>query len=142
MTNTIISKEIVSKYLRAGADHVLLPNEMAGTMMAVAIMKPIMYKAIHAIYTGQNVALLGEIPVYKGSMLADRKVGEIDFRMHKLVLIGIQKTKRGSFEFNPDMDMIIEKGDILLVMGKKISINYFMESNCIGTSDKRFGSFV
>ncbi len=135
------NSEIVSKYQRAGADHILLPNEMAGTMMAVAITKPIMYKAIHAIFTGQNVALLGEIPIYKDSLLADKKIREIDFRLHKLVLIGIQKARSGSFEFNPDPETYIEKGDILLVMGKKISINYFLESNCVGSCDRRLDLF-
>jgi len=55
------SPKIVSKYERAGADHILLPNQVASTMMVFAVLKPIMYKAIHAIFTGQNVALLDEV---------------------------------------------------------------------------------
>ncbi len=124
------SQAIVSKYQRAGADHILLPHEAASTMMSVAILRPTMYKAIHAIFTGQNVALLDEVKVYEHSILNGRRVKEIDFRAYKLLLIGVQKADGDRFVFNPDGEMLLEKGDILLVMGHKMSIAYFRESSC------------
>ena len=124
------SQAIVSKYQRAGVDHILLPHEAASTMMSVAILRPTMYKAIHAIFTGQNVALLDEVKVYEHSVLNGRRVEEIDFRAYKLLLIGVQKAEGDRFVFNPDGDLLLEKGDILLVMGHKMSIAYFRESSC------------
>ena len=126
------SKELVSKYRRAGVDHILLPNETASVMMSVAILRPTMFKAIHAIFTGQNVARLEEIPVYPHSTLAGLRVGEIDFRSYKLVLIGVQRRRDGEFHFNPSDEFVLEEGDILLVMGHKASVNYFMEQSCGG----------
>jgi len=123
--------KIVSKYERAGADHVLLPNQVAGTMMVTAILKPIMYKAIHAIFTGQNVALLDEVRVLEHSSLAGQRVGAIDFRAYKLVLIGIQKAETKEFLFNPEDEVIVEIGDVLLVMGHKANITYFRENSCL-----------
>jgi len=125
------SPEIVSKYERAGADHVLLPNQAAGTMMVTAILKPTMYKAIHAIFTGQNVALLDEVRILEHSALAGQSVGSIDFRAYKLVLIGIQKTQTREFLFNPDEEVSVETGDVLLVMGHKANIAYFRENSCL-----------
>jgi voltage-gated potassium channel len=99
-------------------------------MMSVAILRPTMYKAIHAIFTGQNVALLDEVKVYEHSTLKGRQVGEIDFRAYKLLLIGVYKAESEHFFFNPDDDLLLETGDILLVMGHKMSIAYFRESSC------------
>ncbi len=124
------SPKIVSKYERAGADHVLLPNQVAGTMMVTAILKPIMYKAIHAIFTGQNVALLDEVKIRPHSHLIGVSVGSIDFRRYKLVLIGIYKVAQERFIFNPDWNMSLEEGDILLVMGHRANILYFLEQSC------------
>ncbi len=123
------SNKIVSKYERAGADHILLPNQVAGTMMVTAILKPTMYKAIYAIFTGQNVALLDEIRVLEHSYLINKRVDEINFKKYKLILVGIEKYLTKEFLFNPKDDVIIEKGDMLLLMGHKANLNYFHEKS-------------
>ncbi|ADV45975.1 potassium channel protein [Nitratifractor salsuginis] len=129
------SPKIVSKYERAGADHVLLPNQVAGTMMVTAILKPVMYRAIHAIFTGQNVALLDEVKIHSHSNLIGATLGSIDFKTYKLVLIGVHKAKEERFIFNPEDSVILEEGDVLLVMGHKANIAYFLERSC--TEGKR-----
>ncbi len=121
------SSEIVSKYERAGADHILLPNEAASIMMAIAILRPTMYNAIDAIFTGKNVALLDEIMVREDGILVGKKVKDLDFKYYKLVLIGIQKSKENRFIFNPDLFIELDIDDILLVMGDERSISYFKE---------------
>ena len=123
-------ESIVNKYQRAGADHILLPNETASTMMAVAIMRPTMYKAIDAILTGKNKAILDEVIIHSHSSILGSRVGDIDFRAFRLVLIGIHKRKNDKFIFNPSPDNILEHRDILLVMGDKRSLGYFKEINC------------
>ncbi|HFC03590.1 MAG TPA: potassium channel protein, partial [Nitratifractor salsuginis] len=90
-----------------------------------------MYKAIHAIFTGQNVALLDEVRVLEHSSLAGQRVGAIDFRAYKLVLIGIQKAETKEFLFNPEDEVVVETGDVLLVMGHKANIAYFRENSCL-----------
>ena len=126
------SPAVVKKYERAGADHILLPNEMASKMMSVAILHPVMYRAIHEIFTGGKVAMLDEIIVHEHTTLKDKRVGDIDFRRYRLVLIGVQREKDDEFIFNPDNDLILRLGDTLLIMGHKMSISYFKEKNCEG----------
>ena len=123
-------ESIVNKYKRAGADHVLLPNETASTMMSVAITRPTMYKAIDAILTGKNKAILDEVLIHSQSNLIGQRLKDIRFRDYKLVLIGIQKNSTMKFIFNPSPDTLIEHKDILLIMGDKRSIQYFKELNC------------
>ncbi|WP_456433443.1 NAD-binding protein [Nitratifractor sp.] len=125
------SPAIVRKYERAGADHVLLPNQVAATMMVTAILKPTMYKAIHAIFTAQNVALLDEIRIHEHNALIGKRAGEVDFRGFRLILLGILKSSDGTFLFNPGDDVVIEEGDVLLVMGHRANIEYFRESSCL-----------
>ena len=123
-------ESIVNKYKRAGADHVLLPNETASTMMSVAITRPTMYKAIDAILTGKNKAILDEVLIHGYSNLIGQHIKDIGFRHFKLVLIGIQKNSNMEFIFNPSPDILIEHKDVLLIMGDKRSIQYFKEVNC------------
>jgi voltage-gated potassium channel len=119
--------DLLSKYRRAGADHVLLPNESASTMMVTAVTRPTMYKAIHAIFTGQHAARLDEVPIYSGMAVEGKQIRQIDFRRHKLALIGLHKGIAGTFIFNPDEATTLEVGDTLLVMGHRMSTNYFKE---------------
>jgi len=116
---------IVSKFEYAGADHLLMPNQVVNTMIRTAITQPTMYKAIHAILTGKSVARIDEIHVHEKHSLVNQSVAELDFRKNKLLFIGIER--KGKFIFNPPPSEQIESYDILLVMGRQISLDYFRE---------------
>ncbi len=116
---------IVSKFEYAGADHLLMPNQVVNTMIRTAITQPTMYKAIHAILTGKSVARIDEIHVHEKHSLAGKSVAELDFKKNKLLFIGIER--EGEFIFNPPPSEQIESYDILLVMGQQISLDYFKE---------------
>ena len=121
------SVDMIKKYERAGADHILLPNEVASRMMMSAILRPRVYEAIHGILTGDEKALLDEIDISRHSKLIGRKVKDIDFRGFRLLFIGINKGDSGEFIFNPDREVELRMGDTLLVMGHRINIEYFRE---------------
>jgi voltage-gated potassium channel len=114
---------IISKFEYAGADHLLMPNRVVNTMVRTAISQPTMYKAVHAILTGKNVARIDEIHVYEFSSMVGKSIKELDFRTNKLLFIGIQR--KGEFMFNPSASEQVQSYDILLVMGRQISLNYF-----------------
>ena len=114
---------IVSKFEYAGADHLLMPNQVVNTMIRTAITQPTMYKAIHAILTGKSVARIDEMHVHEEHSLVGKSVGELDFKVNKLLFIGLQRN--GEFLFNPSATEVIQSYDILLLMGRKISLEYF-----------------
>ena len=116
---------IVSKFEYAGADHLLMPNQVVNTMIRTAITQPTMYKAIHAILTGKSVARIDEIHVHERHSLVGKSVAELDFKSNKLLFIGIERL--GEFLFNPPPSEQIQSYDILLVMGRQISLDYFRE---------------
>jgi voltage-gated potassium channel len=114
---------IVSKFKYAGADHLLMPNEVVNTMIRTAITQPTMYKAIHAILTGKSLARIDEIHVHEADALVGKSISDLDFKVNKLLFIGLQRN--GEFLFNPPSTEIIQNHDIMLLMGRKISLEYF-----------------
>ncbi len=120
-----VDSNMKKKFELAGVDHVLMPNEVANTMLITAITQPVMYNGIHAILTGKDVANMDEITLIEGNQLIGKQREEIDFKDHKLLLVGIQRGERGSFIFNPKPDMLFQENDILLLMGLEVSIEYF-----------------
>ncbi|MEY3090361.1 MAG: hypothetical protein RL113_677 [Pseudomonadota bacterium] len=117
------SESMVSKFQHAGADHILQPNTVAHTMIHTAITKPAMYKAIHAILTGKNIARIDELYVYEYDSIAGKTIQELGFKSFKLLFIGIERG--GSFMFNPPQTESLRPHDVLLVMGRQISLDYF-----------------
>lgn len=117
------SSMMEKKFKIAGADNVIIPNIAANTMLLTAINNPIMYSAMHSLLAGKNAAYLDEIRVFGYDNIVGKRIENITFKEHKLLLIGL---KRGDeFIFNPNKEMILNSDDILLVMGLKISIEYF-----------------
>ena len=113
----------INKFKYAGADELLTPNIVANTMIYAAITQPTMYKAIHAILTGKSIANIDEIYVHKSHGVVDKMIKELNFKEKKLLFMGIER--EGIFIFNPPLDTVIQPYDILLIMGRKISLEYF-----------------
>jgi len=126
------SKALFNKYKRAGADRIVLPNEIASSMMVASILHPTMYKAINAILNSKEVAIVDELYIVEETLLLNKKIADIDFNKYKLTLFGIQNGAEGEFKFCPPKDYIFKEKDILIVMGHKISINYFKAKYKIG----------
>ncbi len=119
------SYKLYSKYIRAGADRVVLPNEIASSMLVSSIVHPGMYKAINAILHSKDVATLDEIYISIDCNLIDKSIKEADFNRYKLVIFGVQNGIKGEFKFNPKPEYKFQENDIVIVMGHKISIEYF-----------------
>ena len=127
----------ISKIKKAGADYAVVPSRVTALLTAEYIGNPITFEVIDAILTEKRNAIIDEIIVIKGSILDGKIVGEIDFDKYKLILFGVLKKnespllnetlqiEKGHFYFNPPFDLKLEEGDILVVMGYSVSVNYF-----------------
>jgi voltage-gated potassium channel len=114
---------MVSKFEHAGADHILMPNKVANSMIHTAITQPTMYKAIHAILTGKHIARIDEIRAYECEIIIGKSIKSLEFKQSKLLFMGIQRGN--TFMFNPSTSEVVKESDILLVMGREISLEYF-----------------
>jgi voltage-gated potassium channel len=116
---------LYDKFVRAGADHILMPNSTANTMLITAIARPNIYKAVDSILTGKNIAKIDEMILYEGNKLINKRVEDIDFKSYKMLLIGIQRGQGTPFMLNPQDDVIFEKNDIIILMGRNMSHTHF-----------------
>jgi len=116
---------LYDKFVRAGADHILMPNSVANTMLISAITQPTIYKAVDSILTSKNIAKIDEMILYEGNNLINQRVEDIDFKSYKLLLIGIQRGKETPFMLNPEDDVIFEKNDVIILMGRSMSHKHF-----------------
>jgi voltage-gated potassium channel len=121
----ISNRRMVSKYRLAGADHVLMPDEVASRMLLMAIEQPTMHEAIVHLITGQSKAKLDEVIVHSHDHYCCTSVAEVDFRAHKLLFVGLYRPQTEEFLFNPAKELQIQKGDVLLVVGYYVSIEQF-----------------
>jgi len=118
---------MVKKFEHAGADHVILPNEVVNNMIHIAITQPTMYKALHAVLTGKDAAQIYEIHASHYPSLIGRTVESLSFSDYKLLFLGIHR--KGTFLFNPAKTTALEPHDVLLVIGRQISLEHFRETN-------------
>lgn len=120
------NEQVAKKCKIAGANHVILPNMVANKMLLTAINQPVMYRAIYAILTGQHLAQLDEMSVKDYPLLSGKKIEEIDFKKYKLLLIGFHSGKEQKFMFNPPATCCVDEEDVLLFMGREVSIEHFI----------------
>jgi voltage-gated potassium channel len=109
----------------AGVDHVVLPNMVANHMLLFAITQPTIYHAVYNILTDKYLAHIDEVNSVTHTKLLGKRVKDIKFKAFKILLLGIQSSNDAPFCFNPSLCRVVKHGDILLVMGRKMSIDYF-----------------
>ncbi|MEA2050897.1 MAG: NAD-binding protein [Campylobacterota bacterium] len=115
------------KLLLAGANQVILSNEITALVAAEYIGQPVAFDAIDDILLNTEGAVMDEIEILENSNFIDQKLDTIEFDNFNLTLIGIVDSKnRKSFKFNPKRDQYTLKAkDILIIIGYKESIKQF-----------------
>lgn len=138
---TIISranhKENVRKLQQAGADYVIQPFMIAGMLTTEYIGQPVAFEAILGILHEKKHILMETIVVHPGCHLENMAVGNTDFTQRKLTLVGVisadpshrkhhnQYRMPGQhFYFNPGPNFILRGNDVLVLLGRRYSIDY------------------
>lgn len=128
----------VKKLEQAGADHIIQPFQIAGLLAAEYVGQPVAVEAILGILQERKHILMDTILVSEGSLLDGKKIIEIGFEQRKLSLVGViscndlhkkhrnrYHVKHQHFYFNPEPHFECQKGDILVVLGREMSIEHF-----------------
>jgi len=122
--------KMAKKCYLAGANSVLMPNIISNHMLVIAITKPAIYRVMYTLLTNQHIAYLDEIHTVNYPKLIGKQLKDIEFKKnYKLLLIGIESITQQEFIFNPSLDRELISGDILLVMGEKIGIEYLKKNS-------------
>lgn len=113
------SKAMEKKLLRAGADRVVIPHEIGGKRLALAGLRPNVVDFMTMESSSGKLGLsIEEVEVPAGSKVAGQSLKNSDFRaQYGVTVVGIKKPS-GNLELHPSGDIIIETGDILVLIGK------------------------
>jgi len=133
-------KENIKKLIQAGANHVIQPFEIAGLLSVGYLGQPIAFEAILGLLQGHKDLSIDTLTIYQGSLLDGLSLEEIKFVDKKLRLVGIishascKRKHRNRYHlnyqhffFNPEKHFICQKNDILVVLGRNISIEHFRD---------------
>lgn len=106
------------KLLRAGADRVVNPQNIGGARMAAFVLRPHVAEFLDVVMHERNLEFrLEEIPIAETSPLAGRTLREAHLRDQTGALVLAVRDARGSFLSNPDPDVRIEPGQVLIAIG-------------------------
>lgn len=121
----IVSKAVdaraEAKLRRAGADAVVFPNMIGGMRMVSEMVRPAVVSFLDQMLREKDRTLrIDEIPVAARSRLDGRRVGEIDFSAHGLLLLATRRLVGGEpqYVYTPGPDHPVETGDVLIVLGE------------------------
>jgi voltage-gated potassium channel len=111
------------KLLRAGADRVVSPSQIAGFRMAQALLRPTVTEFIDFATLDTEIELkMEEIPVTPESNLVDVTLVDSGIRQKlDLIIVAIKKAS-GEMLFNPASHAEIQIGDTLIALGKRQSL--------------------
>ncbi|GAA4497500.1 potassium channel protein [Hymenobacter ginsengisoli] len=126
---TIISRasarSSVSKLISAGANSVVMPDEIGGSHMANLIIRPEVIKFLDMISgLDPNKLRLEELPYneLKPSMRG-QSIRELDVRSRTgATIIALRRGENGELEVSPAADYRTMAGDVLLVLGNEAQI--------------------
>ena len=121
------NRESKNKLKIAGANEVVLSNEITALIASEYIGQPVAFEAIDDILIESEGAIMDEVEILENSSFIGYPLKEIGISGFNLSLIGIiDANDRHDFKFNPNRnDYILQAKDILIVIGYKSAIAEF-----------------
>jgi len=130
-----IEENADKKLMRAGANNTISPNEIGGNRMAALILRPAVISFLDVMtHAGDVVLDLESVTVEKKSSIKNLTLREAQIPQKTGLIVLAIRTKVGdNWIFNPKSDMLLQEGDIMVVLGtqeqvdklKKLSIEKF-----------------
>lgn len=111
------------KFVRAGANRVVNPQQIGGARMAAFALQPHVAEFVDVVmHDGSLEFRLEEIPVSETSSLAGRSVRDAHIRDTTGALVLALRHADGRFTTNPDPDTVMEPGQVLIAIGTKAQL--------------------
>ncbi|PHM16651.1 MAG: potassium transporter TrkA [Sulfuricurvum sp. PD_MW2] len=113
------------KLTLAGIDEVVYTQELVGLMSKEVSGRPVAFEVIHALRSENNGVFIEEIVL--DTLMAQHFFETTKHSMfHKrLIVLGVYKQLSQSFFFNPSNTLVIEEGDVVIVVGTRSLIDEF-----------------
>lgn len=116
--------ETIDKLKKAGANKIVTPTLLAGTQMAMAILKPLAVDLIDTLYTPHRKELvLEEYFVEDGSSLAGQEVGNIFANIPQITVAAIIREDGFITQVRGSQNLLVN--DTLVLLGAKKDLEQF-----------------
>lgn len=130
----------VKKLYQAGANYIVQPFTSAGLLAAEYIGQPVAFEAIHGILHDDKNVQIEALTISENCFLDGVSLKEAELDQYKARLIGIvsdnpvhakrrnrYKLRNQHFYFNPEAGFILHEGDILVLLGRKLSMEHLQD---------------
>ncbi|MEA2059836.1 MAG: NAD-binding protein [Thermodesulfobacteriota bacterium] len=112
----------VPRLKQAGAEQVFMPYNIGGMRLVQSVLRPTVTSLMDLAMRGDINLQLEELPVSDNSELVGKPIKDSGIRPRfDVLIISIKKTS-GEMVFNPGPKSIIDKGDLLLALGKHLNL--------------------
>ena len=109
----------------AGINKIVYPQELVGLITKELVGIPVAFEVIHELRSEHTNVKIDELGITQRIVDNFATVSELDNKNYRIVLLGIYKTNKDRFYFNPLDDTLLEVGDYLLVIGYSVFIREF-----------------
>lgn len=107
------------RMLRAGADRVFSPYNIAGKQMALTALHPLVVEFIDTLASRRDGApILAEIDVSEVSGLTGRTIHDVLHQFPSIVVLGLENAA-GDLRVGPATDTVLRMGDRVILMGQE-----------------------
>jgi voltage-gated potassium channel len=107
------------RMMRAGADRVFSPYNIAGKQMALTALHPMVVEFIDTLASRRDGApVLAEFDVSEASGLAGRTIHEVLHEFPSVVVLGLENAS-GELQVGPPVDTVLRMGDRVILVGQE-----------------------
>ncbi len=107
----------------AGVNNIIYPQELVGVLAREFTGKPVAFEAIQALRSQSTNIVIEELLIDKRILSRRKRVKDLNIHTTKLILLGVYRNT--GFDFNPDREMELLEGDILVVIGFDMMIKEY-----------------
>lgn len=124
-----IDKSSPNKLKKAGANHTISSNEIGGRRMAALMLSPSVISFLDVItHVGDIEFDLEDIIVNENSEIVNKTIKELDIsKRFGLIILAVKKKQDNVLAFNPGAEVLLEKGDVFLVLGTETQVRTLKE---------------
>ncbi|MBT5966273.1 MAG: potassium channel protein [Gammaproteobacteria bacterium] len=130
----------VKKLYQAGANYLVQPFTAAGLLAAEYVGQPVAFEAVHGILHDDKNVNIEAVTISQNCFLDGVSLKDAGLNQYKARLIGIvsdnpvhakrrnrYKLHNQHFYFNPESSFILHPGDILVLIGRQLSIDHLQD---------------
>ena len=123
------ASESVAKLSRAGADRVVNPQDLGASRMASFVVQPNVAEFVDVVMHERSQEFrIREFQLQPSCWLVGQRMGDARLRDRTEALVLAVRTHEGSFITNPDPDVTLAAGDILIVVGTQTGLSGLQEA--------------